>query len=416
MATVDNALDHLHPVFRQKVRDLLKKLAAENLPFRLFEGFRTPQRQQYLYEQGRTRPGTIVTRALAWQSNHQYGVAGDFVLYVDDEWSWDDSGDRRKLWNRLQALGLEVGLKPLSFETPHLELADLDEDALRSGDYPDGGDQDWAENLTAAIYSWTGTPAAPPIPKIIHDRPPLKVGLDYLKIMADTPAPGSQGWHSCFSGREWRYDESGVYIRDYADGEKPLRSPGMPLTCRQIMHYCGTEIVSASRKHGIPMALIIMTIATETEIYRKYGFTGPYTFRWEPKVEVTDVTPHLWGDYSAGPMQTLATTARWIIREQRLDYDPFKVAPVYEYPPEPPESHPLYDYATNIDIGTAEIKQRWAKTADDPILVAAAFNAGGLYESSGNLWSLRSTGNHLDRAAQWYGDACAVLKEMKTQS
>jgi len=53
----------LHPVFRQKAQELLCRLAAENIPFRLFEGFRSPERQQYLYAQGRTRPGPVVTRA-----------------------------------------------------------------------------------------------------------------------------------------------------------------------------------------------------------------------------------------------------------------------------------------------------------------------------------------------------------------
>jgi peptidoglycan L-alanyl-D-glutamate endopeptidase CwlK len=112
-------------------------------------------------------------------------------------------------------------------------------------------------------------------------------------------------------------------------------------------------------------------------------------------------------------MQTLATTARWVIREQSLDYDPFQVAPVFERRPEPPETLPLYLPAINIEIGAATIKQRLAEAGDDPILVAAAYNAGGLYKSAQNPWHLRSAGNHLDRAGRWYGDACAVLKEVQ---
>jgi peptidoglycan LD-endopeptidase CwlK len=153
----------------------------------------------------------------------------------------------------------------------------------------------------------------------------------------------------------------------------------------------------------------MMTVATETAFALRFGFTGPHTFRWEPGVEVTDVNPHIFGDYSAGPMQTLATTARWVIQQQDLPYDRFAIAPVYRARPAPPQAHPLYDPAVNIDIGTAEIKQRLRTTGDDPILGAAAFNAGGLYRSSQNLWHLRSYGDHLDRAAKWYGDACAVL-------
>jgi hypothetical protein len=73
--------ERLHPIFREKARELLDRLTAEGIPFRLFEGFRSPERQQYLYAQGRTRPGPIVTHARPWTSYHQYGLAGDFVLF-----------------------------------------------------------------------------------------------------------------------------------------------------------------------------------------------------------------------------------------------------------------------------------------------------------------------------------------------
>jgi hypothetical protein len=232
-----------------------------------------------------------------------------------------------------------------------------------------------------------------------------------IVTIADTPSPGSAGWHNRFGGWEWRYDHNGLYVREHANGEEPLRTSGEPTTCRTIMDLCAPEIVAASQKYDVPMALIIMTIATETGVYRKLDFTGPRTFRWEPHVKVTDVKPPDRGDYSAGPMQTMATTARWVIRAQKLDYDPFEVAPHYETVPAPPDEHPLYAYKNSIDIGTAVIKQRWKKTGDDPILVAAAYNAGGIYESQLNPWHLHTTGDHLDRAARWYGDALAVLKE-----
>ncbi len=40
-------MEHLHPVFREKVVSITKLFKDEQLPFRLFEGFRSPQRQQY---------------------------------------------------------------------------------------------------------------------------------------------------------------------------------------------------------------------------------------------------------------------------------------------------------------------------------------------------------------------------------
>lgn len=58
-------------------------------PLAIFESFRTPQRQDQLYAQGRTAPGKIVTQATGWKSWHQYGVAVDIALLDDGRWSWD---------------------------------------------------------------------------------------------------------------------------------------------------------------------------------------------------------------------------------------------------------------------------------------------------------------------------------------
>jgi|GEM_PF-1376253 len=171
--TRDTSLDHLHPIFREKVKKLLERLEAEKLPFRLFEGFRSPGRQRYLYEQGRTRPGNRVTNARPWSSFHQYGVAADFVLFENGRWSWDDRGEKSEWWKRLHVLGEELGLKPLSWEKPHLEMVQMNLTALRSGQFPLEGDLSWAENLEGAIYSWSGPPAGPPLPGNIAHRPPL---------------------------------------------------------------------------------------------------------------------------------------------------------------------------------------------------------------------------------------------------
>jgi len=412
----------LHPAFRSRIAKVLAQLDAEGIPFRIFEGYRTPERQRWLWEQGRSRPGAIVTKAQPWESYHQYGLASDLVLFVNGQWSWDTSGPRAAWWKRMKALGRANGLEALSFEMPHLQIAGTSIAELRGGAYPAGGDDAWADTLASAVYRWAGTPAAPTAPTQVAERPPLPPEALAAAVPASTPAakPVSTGpvahvaasdWHARFNGQRWRADASGVYTKGFDDGRTPMRTDGQPVTMRRIWALLGDAILAASRKHGIPPALVMMVIATETASYRNYGFTGPFTFRWEPGVKVNDVTPNLFGDYSVGPMQILATTARWVIGTQRLDYDAFKTAPVFERRPEPPQSLPLYDAAANIDVGAAVIKQRWAQSGDDPILVAASYNAGGVYSSDDNPWRIRCYGNHLDRAAQWYGDACFVLKE-----
>jgi len=144
----------LHPLFREKARILLAALQAEGLPFRLFEGFRSPERQQYLYSQGRARPGKIVTRARPWTSYHQYGLAGDFVLFEHGAWSWDGGAASAPRWKRLGEAGRQLGLHPLRFEAPHLQLAGLSIVDLAAGRYPGGGDATWAAAVKQAVESW----------------------------------------------------------------------------------------------------------------------------------------------------------------------------------------------------------------------------------------------------------------------
>jgi peptidoglycan L-alanyl-D-glutamate endopeptidase CwlK len=119
-------------------------------------------------------------------------------------------------------------------------------------------------------------------------------------------------------------------------------------------------------------------------------------------------------------MQTLATTARWIIRTQSLPYTALEVFPAIRTQPNvAPEEHPGYSPDVNIHIGAAEIFQRRPKTGENPILVSAAFNAGGIYDASNqnsknfNRWHIRSYGNHLDRASRWFGDACSLVAGLR---
>ncbi|MCL4215976.1 MAG: hypothetical protein KJ052_03075 [Candidatus Hydrogenedentes bacterium] len=211
-----------------------------------------------------------------------------------------------------------------------------------------------------------------------------------------------------FGGQLWRVTPLGIEVQ----GEHSIRrTVGAPVTARRILSLMHDPLLAAAARHRTPPALLIMTVATETGLYRRVNFTGPRTFRWEAHVQVSDVSPVRRGDYSAGPMQVLGGTAREMIRRYRLDLDAFETAPAYAQRPAPPSTHPLYGYAVSLDIGAAYIRHTWRHTHGDPILIAAAYNAGGVYRSERNVWRLRCHGDHLDRAAAWYGDACAVLEE-----
>ncbi len=180
-------LSVLHPAIRDKIAAIQSKLNQEGHPFQVFEAFRSPERQAYLYAQGRTRPGRKVTNAKPWSSYHQYGLAADFVLKLNGSWSWSTSGNHGRSWARLHEVALEQGLEPLSWEMPHIQLAGIDIADLRAGQYPPGGDEAWSGHLADAVIGWQGSPAAPPAPADAVIRPPLPETL-FSPAEASQPA------------------------------------------------------------------------------------------------------------------------------------------------------------------------------------------------------------------------------------
>jgi hypothetical protein len=230
---------------------------------------------------------------------------------------------------------------------------------------------------------------------------PVVGQLDWSKA----PQVGSAGFHSFQGGQRWRFDNDGVYLENNPD--KPIRSGGEPRTCAAILDFYEQAIFDAAVKHGIPPELLVMTIATETGDCRNSNFTGVPTFRWEAAHKT----------YSAGPMQTLATTAEEVIATLQLDYNKNAVAPAFAVKPNPiPTDLKLYDGEINIDIGTGEIKlnNKRHNTGFDPILVAACYNHGHLEASGANPWNLFTAGDHLNRSAVWFGDACFLLKKLRS--
>ncbi|WP_137157712.1 M15 family metallopeptidase [Rhizobium sp. FKL33] len=162
-------LSFLHPIFRDAIERLKNELEDAEIPLVIFEAYRTPVRQAYLYAQGRTTKGPIVTYAKPWYSYHQYGLAVDMVFGGPGKWTWSEP--KKGMWKKYHELAKKNGLTPLSFETPHVQLGETSSNALSEGRYPDGGDANWAENLASAISSWHGTPPAPPLPNIFEKAP-----------------------------------------------------------------------------------------------------------------------------------------------------------------------------------------------------------------------------------------------------
>lgn len=102
---IDRDLEKLAPWFVTRLNLALAHCQGLGFRVAMFEGFRTPERQQALYDQGRTTPGNIVTNAKPWQSWHCYGLAAD-IAYRDPQgrWTWD--GDFHRLSPIFEQYGL----------------------------------------------------------------------------------------------------------------------------------------------------------------------------------------------------------------------------------------------------------------------------------------------------------------------
>ena len=111
MTVINRDINLLAPFFQDKLAKALTECRDMGIPAELFEGFRTPERQENLYW---SKPP--VTKARAWQSYHQYGIAADIVFFVDGKWSWN--GD----WNGLTAVMKDYGFQSLEWERPHFQI------------------------------------------------------------------------------------------------------------------------------------------------------------------------------------------------------------------------------------------------------------------------------------------------------
>lgn len=109
----------LAPQFREMVIAALSEAQLMGVDLHIYEGFRSLERQQYLWDSGRSRPGPIVTNAKPGQSAHNWGLAADLVAKVDGKWSWDE---KKVPYKKLVALYEKIGLKSLApFELVHVE-------------------------------------------------------------------------------------------------------------------------------------------------------------------------------------------------------------------------------------------------------------------------------------------------------
>lgn len=106
--------DRLDPQFRERLDRVIQRMEGEfGHTVQVTETYRSPDRQEALFAQGRTEPGPVVT----WtrDSLHSRGRAAD--VRVDESW------ENPQGYARLQRIAREEGLQTLGSRDPgHLEL------------------------------------------------------------------------------------------------------------------------------------------------------------------------------------------------------------------------------------------------------------------------------------------------------
>jgi len=110
---------------QRECRLFLARVASlRDIKVKVISGTRTYAQQAYIYEQGRGRPGNIVTHAKPGESNHNFGIAWDIAVF-------DDAGNYltdNTPYERVAAAGLsaqlEWGGRWTRFpDLPHYELS-----------------------------------------------------------------------------------------------------------------------------------------------------------------------------------------------------------------------------------------------------------------------------------------------------
>jgi peptidoglycan LD-endopeptidase CwlK len=124
--TSEKRLSKVHPELARRVREIITALAAHGKTVEVVQGLRTFAEQDALYEQGRSKPGQIVTNARGGQSNHNYGFAVDLCPFVGGKPQWNDNSTFVAIGAEAVKRGLEWGGNWKKFiDKPHVQLLGL---------------------------------------------------------------------------------------------------------------------------------------------------------------------------------------------------------------------------------------------------------------------------------------------------
>lgn len=99
----------VHPKVIEKLFKILYDAKLNGLLIYLHTGYRSGEEQNKLYEQGRSKPGLIVTDAVAYESAHNFGLAFDLCWKTTTgRLTWDAPKEE---WLKLGKIGEKHGFE-----------------------------------------------------------------------------------------------------------------------------------------------------------------------------------------------------------------------------------------------------------------------------------------------------------------
>lgn len=135
-------LEDCHPRLQPLARELVSRARAAGISILIYCTYRSNDEQRELYQQGREKPGPIVTRAKPGQSPHNAvdlsgkpaALAFDAVPLENGKTVWGN----QILWNRLGAIARTVGLEwggdwKTFRDSPHFQLKNWTAFLLKKG-------------------------------------------------------------------------------------------------------------------------------------------------------------------------------------------------------------------------------------------------------------------------------------------
>jgi peptidoglycan LD-endopeptidase CwlK len=116
-------IEHLDKRLQKPARDFIAACKAANIHVAITSTLRDAEYQNYLYAQGRTRKGRIVTSLKGGSSYHNYGLALDFVPIVKGKANYNNLSLFIKAGAIAKKLGFVWGGDFKTFiDRPHLQM------------------------------------------------------------------------------------------------------------------------------------------------------------------------------------------------------------------------------------------------------------------------------------------------------